>query len=342
MFFVILFMLNTKATFPMKNIDHDALIGKQFKTIDELKDAILSQNATTTDLGFILSLRNTLIESDESLTSIDAFLWQLMREHSTLEINGNSLFITSCIEGSVYWFDQLISSADKLDKDMSGHTAPFHAVISGNLYILKKLKEEGFDFINVSKDKKSLLKESASSPNPRIFEWLLSETDDAAELEDTLTEFVLNHDDYEITNAILKKGIDYDKCRIKTEKIDLDLASIAIYRQKINALRAIIDNNINTNLPFDDNDDDATVKALLGEEETLDINKTISRNYAKFVITNKCEFNKEKIKDYIQVAKTSHDINFICICADIQPMFDLNIDEYSDEIQSLIYEAMVI
>jgi hypothetical protein len=326
----------------MKDIDQDTIIGKDFKTIGELKSVLLSQNATTTDLNFILSLRRMFIENDEKVTSTDTFLWGLMRGHSALSAGGSSLFILACSEGSAHWFDQLIPTANKLDADISGHTAPFHAVISGNLYILKKLKDEGFDFKNVSKGKKSLLNESASSINPLVFEWLLSETEDATELEFTLTDFILNHDNYDLTASMLEKGVNYSKCRVKTDKFDLDLASIAIYRQRFNALRAIIDADINAELPFNENDKAATIQGLFSDKETLDMDETISRNYAKFVITNKCKSDKSEIKNYIELAKTSYDINFICMSADVQPMFDLKINEYNDDIQSLIYEAMVI
>jgi len=325
----------------MKELNKELIAKKEFKSPEDIFKFISSSEGTTTDIDFILRAREALVESEHSTNEIDAMLWSKLREHDEIKEpkTGMTMMLLAAHIGSNMWFDNSIENADLTATDIAGYNASFHAIIGGSLHIVKTLDSKGLEFTTSSKTGKPLLIDAASAKNPAIFEWMLDKESDDEVLKIALTDFIIHHDKPSIVQKMIGKNIDYPAISIKIRKKEaLNLLEVALYKGHLESAKVIIeDKKIASPV---ENTTSALLENVLFESTTSGSEEIIKRQCAKLFIAQSIAENENNLVALVNASSSARVIKALFSIADINPALDINIDDYDDNVQDLIYEGM--
>ncbi len=325
----------------MQDFDIKKFANNEFKSVEEVIQAIKRTSATTTNLNFVINLRNYLIEQGLDVVNVDKALFDLMREHVSLKCDrtGMSLFLWACHIGSPIWYQKIVDNIDLNEKDKGGFDAAFHAILGGSLIICKDLHKKGIDFKYNSQNKKPLLIDAASSKNAKVFDWMLENEISNKAAQESLLNFVIHHDSYDIVTKILGLNIDLSDTKMEvTPELILNPLEVALRHKNFNSAQALIDRSYYP-LPLEGGDM-ALINALSFNEDEERILATIKKHYAQMVIKKEVNENGQRLIEIVNQAEDAPTVKKIFSTVDINPALDINLDDYSEDAQSLIYEAM--
>lgn len=335
----------------MQDIDTKKYYDTEFKSIEQLKNALEQEQGTTLDIDFILGVREMLLSDNLSITDVDTLLWGLMRDHHAIlhKTSGMDLLLVSCRVASVIWFNKLVDNADLSKKDAAGYNVQSHAIMGGSLMIVEKLAEKGVEFCKSNKDSKSYLLEAATSKNANIFKWLLEQETDDKTLEEALIDFVINHDKPDIVGMMIDKGVKYQECNFEHKKQTLNALEIALLNKRYDTAKLLIEHGMaiqHSDLPtsFSTETAEALLTALHADKhrDDLSIPEKIAYRLSSMLISEAINKDKSLIYSLAGISESNETLKMIFAIADINPALDVELDAFDETTQERIYEIMFI
>lgn len=335
----------------MQNIDTQKYYNAKFSSMSELKSMLGAEQATTTDINFILGVREALLSELDSVTEIDTMLWQLMREHLSIthQDSGMNLVLLSARIASVTWFNRLDNDADLFSTDKAGYDIASNAIIGGSLLIVKKLHEKGLFSQTLKKGKTPYLIEAATSKNPAIFNWLLSHENDSELLKSAFIDFIIKHDEPEIICQMVAKQFGHEECSIEHEGQRINALEIALLNKRHETAKILTGTGMtiqSSSMPstFDMGKVGCILDSLHSDLESpdLSVNQKVERSLAEMMLKDAIKSEQVLIYPIANHAKTSATLKRLFAITNINPALDIEIDSFNSETQDKIYEIMFV
>jgi len=318
-----------------KDLDIKKIYDSKAENFLTLMKETSAQGKTTTDLRFILNLREAGINDGVDEKIVDDLLWPIMRDHRTLKVDGvgESLFLVSVSKGIESWYFKLVEQADLLEKDTAGFSLPYLAVLGGSLDIVKDLYNKECDFLTCPNKKTPIIQFASSSDSEDIFKWLLS-TDLPRDNNELLINTIIHHNNPSIVEIIINNGVDFPSCNVE----GLSITQVAMLRHKWNILNLLISSGANDDRPFEEGDTDTAMKFLYEEEKELSMLNQAHKNFSEYTLAMD---NKDGKSFNRLILKTNDEkkIKALLGLFNINPLLDLNIDEFEDSVRDKILSS---